>query len=135
MRRAKDVHWQEVGKEARNWRIARKECGTDQSPVERNAQSQLNDEACRTIKVAGHRWSVDRKSFFLSDEEGEHKVLNLLLDVAPSSSAMLVEGFHEDEELARTALNCHLSMGLLCHKMLDACLSEDCRKVPHEVLQ
>ena len=32
----------------------------------------------------------------------------------------------QDEELARTALSCHLSMGLLCHQMPDTWSSEDC---------
>ena len=54
-------------------------------------------------------------------EEGEHNALNLFLDVvAQSSSGMLVGSFLEDEELARTALNCHQSLDLLCQEMSDA---------------
>ena len=45
------------------------------------------------------------------DEEGEHNAWNLFLDVAAQDSlGMLVERFLEDEELARTALSCHLSL-------------------------
>ena len=43
------------------------------------------------------------------DEEGEHNVSNLFLDVVGQiSSGMLVGGFLEDKELARGALCCHL---------------------------
>ena len=70
------------------------------------------------------------------DEEVEHNVLNLFVDVVEqSSSGTQVESFLEDEELARTALSCHLSMDLLCQEMLDAWLSEDCRKVGNDVLK
>ena len=52
------------------------------------------------------------------DEEGEHNVLNLFLDVvSPNSSGVLVESSLEDERLARTALSCHYSMDLLCQEM------------------
>ena len=52
------------------------------------------------------------------DEEGEHNVLNLFLDVVKRSSpGMQVERFLENEELARTALSCHLAVDLLCQEM------------------
>ena len=43
----------------------------------------------------------------------------LLEMVRQSRSGTRVEGFLEDEELARTALSCHLSMDLLCQHMSD----------------
>ena len=55
------------------------------------------------------------------DEEDEHNVLNLFLDVvAQSGSGVLVESPLEYERLARTALSCHTSVDLLCHEMLGA---------------
>ena len=48
---------------------------------------------------------------------------------------MPVEGFLEDEALARAALSCHLSMDLLCREMLDAWKSNDCWKVGINVLK
>ena len=51
------------------------------------------------------------------DEEGEHNVLNICLDVV---SGVPVEGSLEYERLARTALSCHTSMDLLCQEMRGA---------------
>ena len=71
--------------------------------------------------------SDDEDDSFSSDEEGEHNVLKLFLEVVEQSrSGMLVESFLGDGELARTALSCHLSMDLLCQEMSDAWWSEDC---------
>ena len=65
------------------------------------------------------------------DEEGEHNVLNLFLDVVGQSSlGMLVGCFLEDKKLARTALSCHLGQ-----EMHAAWWSEDCRKVGDDVLK
>ena len=70
------------------------------------------------------------------DEEGEHNALNLFLDVvAQSSSGMPVGSFLEDEELARTALSCHLSMDLLCQEMSDAWQSEYIGTFPFVLLR
>ena len=52
-----------------------------------------------------------------------------------SRSGMRVESFLEAEELARTALSCHLSTDLLCLEMSDAWWSEDSWKVGHDVLK
>ena len=48
---------------------------------------------------------------------------------------MLVESFLEDEELARTALSCHLSMDVLCQEMQAARQSDDCWKVGNDGLK
>ena len=64
--------------------------------------------------------------------------------VGQSSSGILVEGFLKDEELAWTALSCHLSMDLPCRCRLLGSLTVavraikfmlDCRKVEHDVLK
>ena len=52
-----------------------------------------------------------------------------------SSLGVPVEDFFENEELARKALSCHLSMDLLCQEMQDAGRSEDYRKVGNDVLE
>ena len=71
-----------------------------------------------------------------SDEEDGHTAWNLFLEVVGQSrSGMLVEGFLEDEELARSALRSHLPMDLLCQEMNFAWESEDCRKVGNGVLK
>ena len=57
--------------------------------------------------------SEDEDDIVSSDEEGEHHVLNPLLEVV-GRPGMLMGSFLEDEELSRTALSCHLSMDLLC---------------------
>ena len=49
--------------------------------------------------------------------KGKHSVLNVVLEVVGQSSPDMVEGFFEDEELARIALSCHHSMDLLCQEM------------------
>ena len=55
------------------------------------------------------------------DEEGDHNVLNLFLDVVgQSGSGMPVESFFEDDELARTTVSCHLAMDPFCQEMQDA---------------
>ena len=46
-----------------------------------------------------------------------------------------MESFLEDEELARTALSCHLSLDLFCQEMRVAWWSEDCWQVGNAVLQ
>ena len=62
--------------------------------------------------------------------------MNLLLEVVGQSSlGVPVEDFFENEELARKALSCHLSMDLLCQEMQDAGRSEDYRKVGNDVLE
>ena len=58
---------------------------------------------------------------FSSDEESGNNASNPFLDVvAQSSSGILVESFFADEELAKTALSCHLSMDHLCQEMQSA---------------
>ena len=62
--------------------------------------------------------------------------LDFFLDVVVQGrSGILVESVLEDEEHARTALGFHLSMDLLFQEMLDAWLSEECRKVGNYVLK
>ena len=59
--------------------------------------------------------SEDEDDMISSDEEVEHDAWNLFVDnVGQSRSGMLVVSFLEDEELARTALSCHLAMDILC---------------------
>ena len=60
--------------------------------------------------------SEDEDDLFSSDEEGGHNVWIIFLEVVRQSFG---EGFFEDEELARTALSCHLSMDLVCQGMSD----------------
>ena len=63
-----------------------------------------------------------------NDEEGEHNVLNVVLEVVEqSTSGMPVEIFFE------LALSSHLAMDLLCQEMQDA-NSENCRKRRNDVL-
>ena len=70
------------------------------------------------------------------DEEGEHNVLNLFLEVVGQSrSVMLVESFVDEEELAKTARSCHLATDLFCQEVQDAWWSEDCWKVRNDVLE
>ena len=70
--------------------------------------------------------SEDEEDIISSDEEDEHNAWNFFRDVVGQGrSGMRVEGFFEDEELARTALGCHLSMDLLC--------CEDVRRVTTEL--
>ena len=77
--------------------------------------------------------SGDADDLFSSGEEGKHNVLNFLVDVvAQSYSGMQAERFFEDGECA---LSCNLSVGLMCHEMADAWLSEDCWKVGNDALQ
>ena len=55
----------------------------------------------------------------LLDMLSSHNAWNCVLEVVGQSrSGLRVEGFLEDEELAR-ALSCHFSMDLLCQKMSD----------------
>ena len=71
--------------------------------------------------------SEDEDDMISSDEEDEHDAWNLFLDIVEQSrSGMLVVSFLEDEELARTALSCHLAMDILCQEMQAAWQSEDC---------
>ena len=72
--------------------------------------------------------SEDEDDIISSDEEDEHNAWNLFLEVEGQSLLdMLVESFLENEELAGTALSCHLSMDLLCQEMSDAWQSLDRR--------
>ena len=65
--------------------------------------------------------SEDEDDIISPDEKGEHSVLNLFQEVVGQSlSGMLVEGFLEEEELARGALSCHLPLDFLCQEMSDA---------------
>ena len=59
-------------------------------------------------------------SMVSSDEEEEHTVWNLFPGSCGAKSGMRAESCLEDEELARTALSCHLSTDLLCPEMSDA---------------
>ena len=75
----------------------------------------------------------DDDDLFFPDEEGEHNVMNLFLEVeGQTSSGMRVASFLEDEELARRALSCHRSMDFLCQEIQAAWWSEDCQKVKHD---
>ena len=77
--------------------------------------------------------SEDDDDLFFPDEEGEHNVMNLFLEVVgQTSSGMRVASFLEDEELARRALSCHRSMDFLCQEIQAAWWSEDCQKVKHD---
>ena len=78
---------------------------------------------------------------FSNDEDGEQSVGNLFLEVVEQSrSGMLVASF-EDEERARIALSCHLSVDLHCQEMQVARQSDGgcashystlvCQKVRH----
>ena len=63
--------------------------------------------------------SEDEDDITSSDvEAGDHNArCSFLGFAAQDSPGMLVEGFLEDEELARTALSCHLSLDLFCQDM------------------
>ena len=80
--------------------------------------------------------SEDEDDKVSSGEEDEHNAWNLSLGVVGHSrSGIRVEGFLQDEELARTARSCHLSMYLLSEEMSDAWWSEDCWKVGNDALK
>ena len=52
------------------------------------------------------------------DEAGDHNARYSFLGfVAQDSSDTLVESTLDDDELARTALSCHLSLDLFCQDM------------------
>ena len=69
-------------------------------------------------------------------EECEHSAWNLFVDVVASDSpGTLVDSFLEDEELARTALSCHLSLDFFCQEVHAAWQSKDCQKVANDVLK
>ena len=75
-------------------------------------------------------------SHFVNEEGGRNVLNHFLVVVGQSRSCMLVESFlEEEEELARTALSCHLAMDLLCQEMSDACWSQNCRKVGNDALK
>ena len=68
----------------------------------------------------GVEWAGSKDASSL--EYHKHNVGNLTIEVVRQNwSSEVISLFLEDWEVGRVALRCHLSMGLLCQEMRDAC--------------